>query len=99
MGNEDAAAVDRPFERRVRRLWWGSYKGHLQHLFSATMCVQSECGTAYCGDSGLTTPSRRKLCKKCAALSIEFGIETPNVELAGAARDNRSAPAVQRPAE
>lgn len=62
-----------------RQLVWGSYKGHLQHLFRGTECVQSECGAAYCGDEGLTSPSKRKKCSKC--LEIERIANEPSKTL------------------
>lgn len=66
----------------MNNLVWGSYRGHLQHLFPGTKKVISKCGTASCGEDGLTTPSRRKLCKKCEALAKDLGIELPNLNKA-----------------
>ena len=63
----------------MTKLIWGSYKGHLQHLFPGTVCVDSACGTAYCGDSGITRPSRRKLCKLCTEISVQQGVALPDL--------------------
>ncbi len=45
---------------------WGSYKGHLSHLFpKGEDCVQSLCGKGYSGDSGRFGPTKRRRCKFC----------------------------------
>ena len=49
---------------------WGSYKGHLAHLFpKGKECVQSLCGKAYSGDMGRASPTKRGKCKLCMRMA------------------------------
>jgi hypothetical protein len=58
-------------------LTWGSYAGNLRHLFPGTVCVQSVCGKAYCGEVGLYRKSKRSLCALCVKYAKENGIKLP----------------------
>ena len=54
---------------------WGSYKGHLAHLFlKGENCVQSLCGRGYSGDMGRASPTKRRKCKFCVEMNwIDYG--------------------------
>lgn len=58
---------------RKRKYAWGYYKTHKQHLFPGAYHVQSKCGLAYGGDSGVNfKPTKRPKCKYCVELARAY---------------------------